>query len=296
MRRGIATVALALLTVGCTAAGAPDPTTTSTAVTTTTTPSTTTSEPAAAVAARLQSAIDAYVATQAVPFSVVAIDLTSRASAAHLGDRRLWSASLYKLFVAAELERRIADGLLDRTRPAGDGQGRTLGQCLEAMIVVSDDPCGVAGLELIGRGAHDAALRAAGYAGTTLANPQQTTAVDVALFLRRAHDGTLLGDGAAHRQATKHLYGLLERQQVNDRLPTGLPPGTPIAHKTGDRRTVAHDAGIVTTPKGPLLLAVLTGPWPLPCCDAARPGPAEAQAFAAIAGLARVVFEAATGP
>jgi beta-lactamase class A len=292
MRGGAALLALALLTAGCSSDGDAEPTTTTVAMTTTSQATTTTSEPASAVSARLQAVIDRYVSTQAVPFSVVAVDLASGARAAHLGDRRLLSASLYKLFVAAELERRIADGQLDRTRPAGDGQGRTVEQCVEAMIVVSDDPCGVAGLQLIGRGAHDPALRAAGYAGTSLANPQQTTADDVALFLQRAHDGTLLGDGDTHVEATKHLYGLLERQEVNDRLPTGLPTGTPIAHKTGDRRTVAHDAGIITTSRGPLLLAVLTGPWPLPCCDAARPGPAEARAFTAIAGLGRAVYDA----
>jgi beta-lactamase class A len=292
MRRLTVIIAVVLLAAACGGSERAEPTTTTTTVaTTTTTIPTTTTEPASAVAARLQAAIDGYVGTQAVPFSVVAVDLTSGARASHLGDRRLLSASLYKLFVAAELERRIAEGLLDRTRPAGDGQGRTIDQCIEAMIVVSDDPCGVAGLQIIGRGAHDHALRAAGYASTSLANPQQTTADDVALFLQRAHDGTLLGEGTAHVAATKHLYGLLERQQVNDRLPTGLPPGTPIAHKTGDRRTVAHDAGIITTSRGPLLLAVLTGPWAQPCCDAARPGPAEARAFAAIAGVARVVYE-----
>jgi beta-lactamase class A len=292
MRRLTVIIALLLVGAGCGGSDVTEPTTTTVATTTTSQATTTTTEPASAIAARLQAAIDTYVATQAVPFSVVAVDLTSDARAAHLGDRQLLSASLYKLFVAAELERRIADGLLDRTRPIGDGKGHTVEQCLEAMIVVSDDPCGVAGLQLIGRGAHDPALRAAGFAGTSLANPQQTTADDVALFLQRTHDGTLLGNGTAHVEATKHLYGLLERQQVNDRLPTGLPPGTPIAHKTGDRRTVAHDVGIITTSRGPLLLAVLTGPWPLPCCDAARPGPAEAQAFTAIAGLGRALYDA----
>jgi len=287
-------VVLALLGAGCGGSGGDDPATTSTttAVTTTTTIPTTTTEPASSIASRLQSTIDGYVGTQAVPFTVVAVDLTSGARAAHLADRVLLSASLYKLFVAAELERRIADGALDPTGPAGDGSGRTVEQCLDAMIVVSDNPCGVAGLRIVGGGALDASLHAAGYEGTTLGSPQQTTAADVALFLQRAHDGSLLGAGAGHLEATKHLYGLLQRQQVNDRLPTGLPPGTPIAHKTGDRRTVAHDAGIITTARGPLLLAVLSGPWPLPCCDADHPGAAEAKAFAAIAGLGRVVYEA----
>jgi beta-lactamase class A len=282
--------ALVLILVGCSGSDRPSPDPATSTTTTTTAPSTTTTEPASSVAARLRSTIDAYVARQPVAFSVVAVDLATGARAGHLEDRRLLSASLYKLFVAAELERRIADGTLDPDGPAGDGSGRTVGACLEAMIVVSDNPCGAAGLRLVGGGQHDPALRAAGYAGTTLASPQQTTAADVALFLQRARDGTLLGDGRA--AATKHLYGLLQRQQVNDRLPTGLPAGTPIAHKTGDRRTVAHDAGVITTRRGDIVVVVLSGPWPLPCCDADHPGEPERIAFAAIAGLGRAVYDA----
>jgi beta-lactamase class A len=93
-------------------------------------------------------------------------------------------------------------------------------------------------------------------------------------------------------EATHELYDLLRAQEVNDRLPTRLPNGTPIAHKTGDIRHWAHDAGVITTPNGDVVLAVLSGPWALPCCDADHPGRAEEVAFAAIADLARLVYDA----
>lgn len=236
----------------------------------------------------LQGAIDAYAARQAVPFGIVAVDLRSGERAERLAGRQVLSASLYKLFVARELLRQITAGALDRESQAGDGNGRTWGQCLTDMIVVSDDPCGVAGLKHVGRGALDPSLHAAGYVGTTLSSPQQTTPADVALFLIRTRDGTLLGpDGAA---PTGKLWELLRRQQVRDRFPRGLPPGTPIAHKTGDRTGWAHDGGVITTPRGEVLLVAMTGPWSSPCCHAERPGPAEERAFASLAGLAGEVF------
>jgi hypothetical protein len=49
---------------------------------------------------------------------------------------------------------------------------------------------------------------------------------------------------------------------------------------------------VITTSRGDVLLAVLSGPWPLPCCDADHPGEAERIAFGAIAELGRRVYEA----
>jgi hypothetical protein len=140
------------------------------------------------------------------------------------------------------------------------------------MIVVSDNPCGVWGLGQVG------SLRLEGFPGTSLASPQRTTAADIARFFEQVRN-------------EPELYALLKAQQVNDRLPRGLPSGTPIAHKTGDRQHWAHDAGIITLPGGgELLLVVLSGPWPAPCCDADHPGPAEQRAFGAMADLARRVY------
>jgi beta-lactamase class A len=212
-------------------------------------------------------------------------DRASGLRAEHLADRQVLSASLYKLFVAAELLRRIGDGALDRNAVSGDGSGRTVGQCLRDMIVVSDNKCGAWGLRAVGSGALDMSLRLQGFGGTSLASPQRTTAADVARFLTRTRDGTLLGPGG--EGATAELYELLRAQQVNDRLTAGLPPGTPLAHKTGDRLHWAHDAGIVTTAGRELLVVALSGPWPAPCCDADHPAAAEVEAFGAIAELAR---------
>jgi len=211
-------------------------------------------------------------------FSVVAVDLRTGMRAEHLGRRVVLSASLYKLFVARDLYRRIAAGTVQRDQPSGDGS-HTVGECLRLMIVVSDDGCGVAGLNMVGRGRLDPALHTDGFSGTFLDTPQRTTAADVAELVRR------------ERQGDTELYGLLRQQQVNDRIPPALPPGTPIAHKTGDRTGWAHDAGVITTPTGELLIAILTGPWPSPCCHEERIGALEREAFAAIGRVARRAYD-----
>jgi beta-lactamase class A len=240
--------------------------------------------------AALDETVDRFVAEQSVPFSVVVRRLPSGAEVARSADRKVLSASLYKLFVARELLHRVYSGTLDRAgpaAPAADGTGRTVGACIRDMIVVSDNRCGVWGLGQVGSGKLDASLARDGFPGTSLASPQQTTAADVARFFEQARAGTLLGPGG--EAATSELYDLLGEQQVNDRLPAGLPPGTPIAHKTGDRVHWAHDAGIISGTRE-VLLVVLSGPWAAPCCDADHPGPGEHRAFGAIAELARRVW------
>lgn len=46
----------------------------------------------------------------------------------------------------------------------------------------------------------------------------------------------------------------LRRQQIRDRLPFHLPPGTDLAHKTGSIAGVRNDAGILFVPRGPVLV------------------------------------------
>jgi beta-lactamase class A len=245
---------------------------------------------ASTLTARLEDAVEDFTSKQPVPFDVVVVDLPTGARVTHRADEQVLSASLYKLFVAREMIRRVDAGQLKPDAPAGDTKHRTVDECIEQTIVVSDNDCGVAGLRTVGGGTLDASLHRDGFVGTSLASPQRTSAADVALFLQRAHDGTLLGPGDT--AGTAKRYALLQHQQVNDRLPHGLPPGTPLAHKTGDRLQWAHDAGVVTTPRGDVVVVVLSGPWNAPCCDADHPGPAEAEAFGAIAELGREVYAA----
>jgi hypothetical protein len=125
---------------------------------------------------RLQSVVDGFTVAQPVPFSVVVVDLSTGAQAAQLADRSVLSASLYKLFVARELIRRVEAGEVHGDAPAGDTMNRTIDQCIEAMIVVSDNACGVAGLRLVGGGGLDGRLHRDGFVSTSLASPQCTSA------------------------------------------------------------------------------------------------------------------------
>jgi beta-lactamase class A len=52
------------------------------------------------------------------------------------------------------------------------------------------------------------------------------------------------------------MVEILARQKFNEAIPAGVPPGTRVAHKTGDLTKVHHDAAIVYAPR-PFVLVVL---------------------------------------
>ena len=59
-------------------------------------------------------------------------------------------------------------------------------------------------------------------------------------------------------QASEKCLAVLKEQKVNDRIPRYLPRKTAVAHKTGLEHKVCHDAGIVFTERGDVLICVLT--------------------------------------
>lgn len=65
---------------------------------------------------------------------------------------------------------------------------------------------------------------------------------------------------AASPESCREMLAILERQEFNEEIPAGLPPGTRVAHKTGEITGVLHDAAIVFPPQGraPFILVVLT--------------------------------------
>jgi len=80
------------------------------------------------------------------------------------------------------------------------------------------------------------------------------TAHDLATLLVEIENGRALSPASSEM-----MRDILLAQEFNDRIPAGLPPGTRVAHKTGDITAVSHDAAIVY-PSGrkPYVLVVLT--------------------------------------
>ena len=106
-----------------------------------------------------------------------------------------------------------------------------------------------------------------------------TTAGDLATLLVAIENGQVLSPSSSAL-----MRDILLAQEFNEKIPAGLPPGTRVAHKTGEITAVSHDAAIVyPTGRKPFVLTVLT--------RGIRDGKASS---ALIADISRLVYEFAT--
>ena len=190
---------------------------------------------------------------------------------AHDADTSVITASLYKLGVLMEAERRVQSAQLrysdtitigpDDVTEEGSayevGAVVTVDDALESMITVSDNGSALALWHLFGGDTIDATLARAGMPefhvtfdsnGNTLATPRA-----IGTFFRLLARRELVSVAASDRMLAR-----LERQTLNDRLPASLPKQTVVAHKTGNLASLMHDAGIIFTPAGPRIVVVMT--------------------------------------
>jgi beta-lactamase class A len=189
----------------------------------------------------------------------------------HDPEEHIIAASLYKLGVLAEAERRVDAGELhygdvitilpeDITSDGSfedAGTHLTLDAALEAMITISDNGTALALWHILGGANIDATLEKVGVKNFHVAfddsEDNWATPHAIGTFFTMLAKRQLISAAASDRMLAR-----LERQQINDRLPAQLPPGVVIAHKTGNLTAVTHDAGIIFTKTGPRVVVAMT--------------------------------------
>jgi beta-lactamase class A len=144
------------------------------------------------------------------------------------------------------------------------GDTRTLQQLSELMITVSSNLATNLLMDKLGVDNIRAGMHALGADGMNVRRDLEdgkaferglnnTTTASALLRLMEA----IAKSDAVDKASSREMLAVLERQTVNDRIPAGLPPGTRVAHKTGEITGIRHDAGIVFAAR-PFVLVVLT--------------------------------------
>ena len=188
----------------------------------------------------------------------------------------------------------------------------TLRDALIMMIIVSDNTCTGTVADLVGLAAVQQLCQNIGMTGTThrygippggmasyrpADETNATTPADVGLLLELILQGSEDPDAAARLGGTPELCRLgleiLSMQRLRNRLPSRLPRGTKVAHKTGTTAGNYNDAGIVYDGDRPLfVLTAYTDKVPDVLPDG-EPGHTVAQEL--IGRLSRACYDAVKG-
>jgi beta-lactamase class A len=166
----------------------------------------------------------------------------------------------------------LADGSIFTLDPADDsetdlykavGQTRTLSQLCELMITVSSNLATNLLVQKLGVENIRATVRALHADGMSVLRDVEdnkayekgmnntTTARGLLVLLEAIAKGQ-----AVDPESSRQMAEILARQKFNEGIPAGLPPGTRVAHKTGELTKVHHDAAIVFAPR-PFVLVIL---------------------------------------
>lgn len=203
--------------------------------------------------------------------AVVVKNLADGRGAMIAPDRVFYAASLFKTWVLLEVFHQREAGLLDFNERyivsdyyvrLGINPGEiaacsevTVGEALQSMIRISDNTAANLLLDRVGAGNVEVALQSLGLQVTQFAGGGRlpTTAREMALLLE-----AIGRRQAVSPTASDQMIALLETESFADRLLAGVPPGTRVAHKTGNWSNATHDAGIVFSPRATYVIVVLT--------------------------------------
>jgi beta-lactamase class A len=270
--------------------------------------------------ARMQQLCDA------LPFQIswYLKDLKTGRSADRLGDVPVPSASTRKISILMAALKAVHDGTLSLDRQvtiearyqdndSGTFQHLTPGfritfrDCLVMMIIVSDNTCTGTVVDLVGLAELQRYCREIGLAQTihrfgippklgrdhTLEQVTTTTPSDqgklLAMILQGAGDPAAAARLGGTPELCRLALDILSWQKLKTRLPSLLPLGTKIAHKTGTGARGYMDAGIVYRDGAPrFILTAYTEHVPETLPDGM---PGFAAAHQAIGRLARLAWD-----
>jgi beta-lactamase class A len=239
--------------------------------------------------ADLQSRLDLLSARAPGHIGVIIKDLATGLTTGINESANMPAASVIKIPVMVEVFRQMATGAFDLNRQVtlegsdrdwgwGDlvggrtGSRYTVARLLRLMITESDNTATNMLIRLVGRAHINATMTELGLRQTRLADYIRSDG-DIRSLRTSPLDMTKLLDAMAHDRlidqwSSRAMIAILTGQHHNGLLPEPLPPGTPVAHKTGTLHDTLNDVGIVYLNTEPYIIAVLT--TQLPTLNAGR--------------------------
>lgn len=207
-------------------------------------------------------------------YAIVIKDLKSGIIYARNEERKFEAGSLYKLWVMAEVVKRLEDGSLKENKVlSGDIKdlnerfkistesaelqegtvSMTVSEALSEMITRSHNYAALLLSSKVRLTNVSRLLNDEGFKDSKLGEPPVTTAAEIASFLEKIYKKELV-----NQKASIQMMDLLKKQEKNNKLPKYLPKNIIIGHKTGEIGSYTHDAGIVFLDDNPYIIVILS--------------------------------------
>jgi beta-lactamase class A len=169
-------------------------------------------------------------------------------------DKKRGLASIYKLFLMYPLYQKVPLDQFASTTINTDSSSHSLADCVNAMMLYSDNECGVAVGRYVGWTNADNTLNKLGFSQTELYsdNGTESSAGDTTKLLKELYAGSMFSD--AQRQ---FIINILKVQTKRSGIPAGCS-GCTVANKTGSLSYVNNDAGIIYYADSNYVLSVFT--------------------------------------
>ncbi|MHB9090553.1 MAG: serine hydrolase, partial [Chloroflexota bacterium] len=215
-------------------------------------------------------------------FGVVVKDLKTGDTLVVNGDRPFATASLYKLWLAAEALRQGKQGQLDLNQKVAVeerhwaeaefdeklpvGLTVSIDRSLWFLITLSSNAAASLLNDYVSWSEVNGLMRDLGFSQSRMQpdsslpdlgdwrdQRSSSTPNEMLRFFELAYQGKLVD-----KQVSDGVMYLLRNQQIDDRLSRNLPAGVVMAHKTGNLTGVVNDVGIIFGPTTDLYVGVMT--------------------------------------
>lgn len=170
--------------------------------------------------------------------------------------------NLYQKIVLKKCHKASGAGILKYQRPQ---QMFTIDSLIELMITRSDNTATNMLTDLLGFNYINSTFQKIGLKVTNFSRKildfkairkgieNYTTPREISWLLEMIYRKKIVS-----KYACEYMLSVLKKQYIADRIPRYLPRYLEIAHKTGLMNKVCHDAGIIFSDKGDILICVLT--------------------------------------
>lgn len=225
----------------------------------------------------LQTAVQTALKDAKGTYGIAIKNFKTKESYSQNGDRIFEAGSLYKLWVMAAAFNKLQTGQWQEDEVLTEDVAAlnnkfsidpdlaeqtegvvtlTVSEALNQMITISHNYAAFLLTDKLKLSSVKTFLQDQGLNGSAIGEDNSSPSVtpdDLAPFFEKLYEGKL-----ANQEYTDKMLDLLKLQQLNDKLPKYLPAGTVVAHKTGEIGWFTHDVGIVYSPGGDYIIAVLS--------------------------------------